>query len=252
MKNLLLATALLGAASFSAQAGHLQGVTISGAPLVTVTGSSTQLSLANSATVSNASGRNLQLGLRRFIVSEVAGSENNFCFGPNCYAATLNTSPSSDPLILANGTSSTAGQMELDYTPNGNAGITTIRYAVFEFGGQDSTYLTVRFNAARPAATFATQAAESILSQPFPNPATAGQTAQLRYQLPAGSAGAALILVSLADGRRVREIVVPIAATEGSIVVPTQGLAAGLYGCLLFTHADGRRQLLAARRLLLQ
>ena len=249
MTKLLLAAALV-LGSTAAQAGRLQGVALSGAPAVTVMGGFAQTSaLQANVTITNSSGRSLRLGLQRQIRSEVAGSENNFCFGVNCYPPTVTTAPS--PITVAN--AATDNSMILDYTPNNMPGITVIRYAVYEVGTQDSTYLTVTFNATQRAlATVASHAPESVLSQPFPNPLVGGGTAELRYQLPNGSRGAHLVLVSLADGRRVQDIVLPVALAEGSLRFRTDGLAAGLYSCLLLSGADGRGQLLAARRLQVQ
>ena len=251
MKQFLLVLASLGATVGTAQAGRLQGVTISGAPAITVYGGFAQSApLQATAVLTNNSGRSLRLGLQRQIRSEVPGSENNFCFGINCYPPSITTAPS--PITLAN--AATDNSMILDYTPNNFAGITVIRYAVYEVGTQDSTYLTVTFNATQRAlATAASRTTESILSQPWPNPATPGAATTLRYQLPGSGRGTHLVLVSLADGRRVRDIVLPVALAEGIVRVPTEGLAAGLYSCLLLSGDDGRSQhLLAARRLQVQ
>jgi hypothetical protein len=273
MKKMLLAAALLCGVATTSQAGNLQGVTLSGAPQITVLGGYAQAApLQAEVTITNSSGRTLRLGLQRQIQQEVAGTENNFCFGVNCYPPNITTSPS--PIVLAN--AATDNSMILDYTPNNLAGITTIRYAVYEVGTSDSTYVTVRFDASRALlATAASRAPESVLSQPWPNPAS-GST-QLDFQLPAGKAqGGQLVLVSLADGRRLRNIsltsqpngsfsgilpggcyvgtndlVTPSAKVvgAGAVVLQLQDVAPGFYSCLLL---DGRGQLLAARRLLVQ
>lgn len=250
MQKFLLAAALVLGATTASQAGRLQGVTLSGAPAITIQGGYAQAApLQAIVTITNASGRTLSLGLQRQIHSEVMGSENNFCFGINCYPPNITTSPS--PISLPN--AGTDNSMVLDYTPNNQPGITVIRYAVYEVGTQDSTYLTVTFNASqRLLATAASRAPESVLSQPWPNPAAPGTATELRYRLPAHGGSAHLVLISLADGRRVRDFVVPVALTEGVIRVGTEGLAAGLYSCLLVGQVDGRRQLLAARRLQVQ
>ncbi|WP_210522087.1 hypothetical protein [Hymenobacter terricola] len=248
-KYLLSAALLLGIATTS-QAGRLQGVTMTGAPAITIMGGFAQaLPLQADVVITNSSGRSLRLGLQRQIRSEVVGTENNFCFGVNCYPPTVTTAPS--PITLAD--ASTDNSMVLDYTPNNLPGITVIRYALYEVGTQDSTYLTVTFNATQRAlATTASKAPESVLSQPWPNPAAAGTTSELRYQLPANSRGAHLVLISMADGRRVRDLVLPVTLADGLISFRTDGLAAGIYSCLLLSGADGRGELLAARRLQVQ
>lgn len=249
MRNFFLAATLLATVSFSARAGQLQGVSLRGAPLATVQGPASQTTLDLTVAITNNTGRTLTLGLQRQIRSAVAGSENNFCFGPNCYPSTVTTSATASPVVLASG--GVDRTMVLDYTPNGKVGITTIRYAVFEQGTNDSTYITVRFDASQALASAAAHAAESLLSSPWPNPTAAGSTSELSYQLPVGSGPAELVLVSLADGRRVRSLAVPFVLTAGRLQLPTNSLAPGLYSCLLLGGADGR-QLLAARRLQIQ
>jgi hypothetical protein len=274
MKKMLLAALLCGAIGTS-QAGQLQGVTLSGAPSITVLGGYTQTNpLQYTMRITNGSGRTLRLGMQRQIRSEVAGSENNFCFGINCYPSNVSVSPANSPIVVANGAFDESAI--LDYNPNNRPGITVIRYAVFEQGTQDSAYITVRFDASRAVlATAASRAPESVLSQPWPNPATAGTPAELRFALPSGTHSATLQLISLADGRRVRQVALQaspaafgaagIAAggcvaggcyvftgpvgTESRVVVATEGLAPGYYSCLL---VDSRGQFLAARRLLVQ
>ncbi|MBO2009214.1 hypothetical protein J4E00_09145 [Siccationidurans soli] len=250
MNKFLLSAALLLGAATASQAGRLQGVTMSGAPAVTIRGGFSQsLPLQADVIITNNSGRSLRLGLQRQVRTEVPGSENNFCFGVNCYPPTTTTAPAQ--ITLTNG--STDNSMVLDYTPNNMPGITIIRYALYEQGTQDSTYITVTFDASQRAlATTASKAPESVLSQPWPNPAAAGIISELTYTLPANSRGAHLVLVSMADGRRVRDILLPVTLAEGLVRFRTDGLAAGIYSCLLLSGADGRGELLAARRLQVQ
>ena len=278
MKKLLLSAALFFGLATTSQADQLQGVSLSGAPLITVYGGYAQLTpLQAMVTITNSSGRSLRLGLQRQIRQEVNGSENNFCWGVACYPPTVTTSPAS--ITLANG--ATDNSMVLDYTPNNRPGITVIRYAVYETGTLDSTYVTVRYDASqRVLATAASRAPEAVLSQPWPNPAAT--TTELHFQLPAGALHAGrLVLVSLADGRQVRDIslaaalptgasgmaaggchveraghdlVTPSAKVVGAgvVLLDVRGLAPGFYSCLLLHGAQGRGQLLAARRLLVQ
>lgn len=245
MYKTLVIGLLIGGAATVAQAGTLPGVSLSGAPLITVKGSYSQADpLQTTITIKNTSGRSLTLGLQRQIRSEVAGSENNFCFGINCYPPSVTTSPS--PITLADGASDESAI--LDYTPNNKPGVTTIRYAVYEVGKQDSAYVTVKYDASTAVlASAAIRASESVLSQPWPNPALGG-AAQLRYTLPAGTTNAYLVLVSLADGRRQRETRLGAAGSTQTVNVSTTGLAAGHYSCLLIA-GDGR--LLAVRRLVI-
>ena len=286
MKKFLLA-AVLGLAG-TAQAGQLQGVVLRGAPNATVVGGYQQvLPLQFDLRITNTSGRTLRLGLQRLVRTAPAGSENNFCFGPNCYPPTVTTSPANAPVVLATGSLDESGV--LDYTPNNTPGIAVIRYAVFEQGTQDSTYLTVRFDASRPLSAVASRSTERLLAQPFPNPASAGSRVALAYALPVGSPAGRLVLVSLATGARLRETALLSAAdiqgrlhfgsvgpeagivtggcvrqprlvgeaadyrlgpnAETSVIVGTEGLVAGLYSCLFL---DARGQLLAARRLQVQ
>lgn len=185
MNKFLLSAALVLSAATASLAGQLQGFAISGAPLITVRGGYSQTSDMEAAVViTNNTGRALSLRVQRQVRSAVTGSENYFCTPITCYTPTVTLAPAS--FALANGASNS--DCHFYYTPNNQAGITTIRYAFFELGSQDSAYVTVRFDASqRVLATTASKAPESVLSQPWPNPAAAGTTSELTYALPANS-----------------------------------------------------------------
>lgn len=252
MNKLILTAALVLGAASASLAGQLQGLVLSGAPLITVRGGYAQTTdLEADITVTNNSGRTLNLRVQRQIRSEIIGSENYFCTPVTCYTPAVSVSPANASFPLANG--AVNSDCHFYYTPANQPGITVIRYAYFETGSQDSAYVTVRFDASqRVLAAAASRAPESVLSQPWPNPSAKGAATQLSYQLPSGSRGGHLVLISLADGRRVRDLVLPVTLAEGSVSLRTDGLAAGLYSCLLISGADGRGQLLAARRLQVQ
>ncbi|QNH60707.1 hypothetical protein H4317_10925 [Hymenobacter sediminicola] len=260
MKKIYLSCVALALSAGFAEAGRLQNVVLGGAPRITILGGYQQAGpLQATFTITNNNTRSLQLGLQRQIISEVSGTENNFCFGTGCYPPSVTTAPS--PITVAAG--AVDNTFLGDYVTNGRAGITTIRYAVYEVGTQDSTYVTVVYDASRPLKTSPMAASEQVLSQPAPNPAAGGAAFRLTYSLPSHVRQAHLVLVSLTDGRRVYDLPLQSANTfsgilaggcivdkAGVITISTVGLARGLYSCLLI--ADDRSTPLAARRLLVQ
>lgn len=268
MRNALL---VLAASLLAAPAAQALSVQISPATSLTVVGGYAQSTpLAATFTITNTGTRALDLGLQRQMIQDVSGSQNNFCFGVGCYPPNVSISP--QPISLAAGASDNS--FIGDYEPLGNSGIAIIRYAVYDLNGagtsDDTTYVTVTFDA-RSANGLAEELAQSpLLSAPFPNPAAVGETITLPLAAEALTAAHQVQLTSLTDGRLVRQYAcpapvigfcgtiapggcIPAPATgtpEGSSVsISTRGLAPGLYACTL-VNASGRP--LAARRLVVR
>lgn len=222
-------------------------VSFSTGPAVTVVGGYSQSVLQTTVGITNTGTPTLTLGLERQIRLEVAGSENNFCFGVGCYPPSVSVAP--DPVTLAAG--ATDNSLVIDYTPNGLPGITVIRYAVYNRTGTgtaaDTAYITVTFDARQAVVTGRADdlAASLLLTAPAPNPAAAGTDVTLTIGVDAPR-GAALRLVDLRDGRTVRTValtadfmgkcgtVAPVepinnTCSGGSGTGPTPGIVAG--GC---------------------
>ncbi len=214
MRKLFLA---LVAAVASAPAAQALDVTIStGSTLTVVGGYSQTLPLAAHFDIVNTGNQALTLGLERQVLSEVPGSENNFCFGVGCYPPSVSISP--QPITLAAG--ATDNTFIGDYTANGNAGITRIRYAIYDVNGAgvpaDTAYVTVTFDASQRVTGLAADlAASTLLSAPMPNPAVVG--ADVLLSVSAASAASSVRLVDLRDGRTVRTIAFSALSGRGTV-----------------------------------
>lgn len=269
MRNVLLA---LAASLLAAPAAHALSVQLSSGPTLTVVGGYTQTTpLAATFTITNTGTRALDLGLQRQVIQNVAGSQNNFCFGVGCYPPTVSIAP--QPINLAAG--ATDNSFIGDYEPLGYSGIAIIRYAVYDLNGSgvsaDTAYVTVTFDASRPNGLAEELAQSALLSAPFPNPAAVGETITLPVAAESLKASHRVQLTNLADGRLVQQyacqtteigfcstiapggcFTAPSTSTaDGSsaINISTRGLAPGLYACTL-VNASGRP--LAVRRLVVR
>ena len=160
--------------------------------------------MATTFSITNTGTRNLTLGLARQVRYAVPGSENSFCFGVGCYPPVVSIAP--QPIMLAPG--AVDNSFIGDYLPNGQAGITVVRYAFYDVNGSgasgDTAYVTISYDASQRVTGLAADlAASSLLSAPAPNPAVAG--ADIVFTLAADAPwGSTLRLFDLRDGRTVR------------------------------------------------
>src|SRR6188508_1053059 len=97
MKKTLLA--ILAGFAFSTAIAQSTTVQIQNAP-GTVYGTYTQASpLAVTFPVVNTGTQPIDLKVRRKIIQEVNGSENNFCWGINCYPPNVSVSPDAETIL---------------------------------------------------------------------------------------------------------------------------------------------------------
>lgn len=277
IRTLLLAATLL--ASGAAQAAL--PIVFSTGPTPTVVGGFNDAIIQLTVGIQNTGPTGLTLGLQRQVLSEVGGTQNNFCFGVGCYPPNISVAPT--PIqIAAGGTDNT---FLADYEPMGYAGITRIRYAVYDVNGAgtsaDTAYFTATFDARTAMASPAELAASPLLGQLSPNPVANGELVSVDFTPNKAAEGQpapqTVQLRDLRDGRVVRTMSIgmvqptsvghcgtvapgitaggcyfPADITATSVItlrIPTAGLSAGVYACTL-TSAAGRP--LAMRRLVVQ
>jgi hypothetical protein len=218
MKKTLLA--LFAAFSFSGAFAQ-SAIQVQNAP-ATVYGGFTQATLQTTFPVVNTGTQSLNIKVARKVISEVTGSENNFCWGINCFPPFVSVSP--DAEIITAG--STNNSFIADYTPNNNPGITCIRYSFFkETGAPDSVHVNICFNAnSAVAGTSKDQSASLTIGNPMPNPANDLTT--IPFNIPASSRSAKLRLFN-AIGGLVKEV--NLAQRQGTAIVTTATLPNGVY-----------------------
>lgn len=179
--------------------------------------------------VVNTSSQSVNVKVARKIISEVTGSENNFCWGINCYPPNVSVSPD-DVAIASNQTNNS---FVADYTNNGYVGNTTIRYSFFKTtGSPDSVHATIQYRVTSPTGISKDQAANDMIGLPGPNPAN--EMTAIPYNLPAGTKNAKLRILN-AIGGLVKEISLE---KQGAAIVITSNLPNGVYFYNL--QVDGR------------
>src|SRR5688500_19415218 len=125
MKKTLLA--IIAGFAFSSAIAQTTTLQVQNAPATVYGGYSQNIPLAATFPVVNTGTQPIDIKVSRKIISEVMGSENNFCWGVNCYPPFVSVSPDAETINAGASNTSFIG----DYIPNGMAGITTIRYSFF-------------------------------------------------------------------------------------------------------------------------
>jgi hypothetical protein len=165
----------------------------------------------------------------RKVLNQVTGSENNFCWGADCYPDFISVSPNPVNIPAGGSNSSFKG----DYSPNGNQGITRIRYSFFKTtGSPDSVHTIVTFNANSISGNRKDADLNNMIGMPTPNPAN--EMTAIQYNLPAGTKSAKLRVLN-AIGGLVKEMNLE---KQGAALIITSNLPNGIYFYNL--QVDGR------------
>lgn len=230
MKKILLA--FVAGLTFSAAVAQSTTVSLQTPSTTVVFGGYNQATIAATFPVVNTGTQPIDLKVRRKVIQEVAGSENNFCWGVNCYPPFVSVSP--DPETIAAG--ATNNSFIADYSPWGHPGITIVRYTFFRAtNATDSVHVTLRFDAT--AATMGTKKDINgntvSLDAPKPNPAN--ELTTIGFNVPANSRNNKLRIFN-AIGGLVKEVA--LSSGQGSAIVTTSNLANGVYFYTL--QVDGR------------
>ena len=228
-KTLLSIFAAISVATAFAQTSpiHVQSTTL------TVMGGYTQaLPLAATFPVVNTSSQPIDVKVRRKVITNVTGSENNFCWGVNCYPPNVSVSP--DPATIAAG--GTDNSFVGDYTPNGMPGMAVIRYTFYKTTGTpDSVQVVVNFDARAAVMGTRNDINSNNISIGTPKPNPANDLTTIDFSLPANSRNNKLRIFN-AIGGLVKEVA--ITQKQGTAIVTTSSLANGVYFYTL--QVDGR------------
>jgi hypothetical protein len=227
MKKLLLSA--FSAVLFSGAFAQTSPLQIQNAP-ATVTGSYAVGNILQATfPILNTGNQTVDVAVSRKMLSEVTNSENNFCWGVDCYPPVVSISP--NPVTINAGTTNTS--FIADYTPNGFSGTTCIRYSFFKTSGTpDSVHTTVCFNATSISGNRKDADLNNLIGMPSPNPAN--EMTAIQYSLPAGTKTAKLRILN-AIGGLVKEMNLE---KQGAALVITSNLPNGIYFYNL--QVDGR------------
>ncbi len=229
MKKTLLA--LFAAFSISGAVAQTT-LQIQNAP-ATVYGTFTQASpLAVTFPVVNTGTQPLSIKVARKMISEVMGSENNICWGINCYPPFVSVSPDAETINAGATNNSFIG----DYTPNNMPGVTIIKYSFFkEVGATDSVHVTVRFDATASMLSTRKDLNASGVSIGAASPNPASNLTSVQFSLPANSRNNKLRIFN-AIGGLVKEV--ELVQKQGTAIITTSNLPNGVYFYTL--QVDGR------------
>lgn len=172
------------------------------------------------AYVKNITDDTLQVKVRRYNVDVVSGSENAFCWDL-CY--TPFTAESVNSITME--PNSVKPNFYADFFPNGNAGLSTLKYCFFnEDNMADSACIMVYFYASPTGVESVIYTDANTVSSAYPNPASA--TTKLNYTL-RNDAGKAKLELHNMLGAKVRTI--DLAEKMASIELSLNNLESGVY-----------------------
>ncbi len=180
------------------------------------------------ANIKNISDVNVRVGVFRSIDSEVAGSENNFCWGTACYPPQVDTCTATQFLTPDAIDTTFVG----DYTPKGNNGTSVITYCFYnEEDLADSVCHTVTFEVTTLSISEDFNDAEVDL---YPNPVR--DVMIFKYDLPV--AGEYSLRVFNVIGNQVAQR--NINGTTGNVAINANSLVPGVY---FYKFMDGSKVL---------
>ena len=209
-------------------------------PPATVYGGYTDAIISATFPVTNTGTQPLNIHVARYVVSNVTGSENNFCWGVNCYPPNVSVSPDFETIAPGATNNSFIG----DYTPHNNPGVTRIKYCFFQSSNPlDTVCTTINFNATVAVLGTKEELAQKTLSTASPNPAN--NLALISYAMPANTKNGKLVLHN-AIGALVKTIELNQQAT--SLVLTTNELPNGIYYYTLVADAN----IVATRKLVIK
>ncbi|MDQ3190240.1 MAG: T9SS type A sorting domain-containing protein [Bacteroidota bacterium] len=211
IKNILFLTLISSFCSLSAQSIFLDN------PPSTASGPADNY-IQVTFDVINTSSSNVNVKVKRIILSEVAGTENNFCWGTACYPPFVDESP--DALFFSPG--DTTSTFKADYTPLGNDGESIIKYCFFNDDDHaDSVCTTIRFTAMPVGIN---EQSAFVLSPAFPNPAN--DYIGIKYKMDEYYNDASILFYNVVGVQIDR---INLHEKEGTVVFPVNQLSPGVY-----------------------
>ncbi len=176
------------------------------------------------AYIKNITSDTLHVKVKRNPVSVVSGSSNSFCWDV-CYTSITSESVHSVTMIP----DSAYPNFYADFLPNGNVGLSSIKYCFFdEDVATDSICLIAYFNASATGIETTILPEGNYISDAFPNPSNG--TAQLIYSVKK-DAGSSKLEIHNILGSLVK--VVELKEKNGSVKLPLEDVGSGIYFCSL-------------------
>jgi hypothetical protein len=121
--------------------------------------------------ITNTSSDTIHLLVKKESIEELENTFNSFCWIDRCYPPEVFLSP--EALALAPGATTSETDFYGDYIPNGQEGITIVRYTIFNQDvPADSMSVIFKFNTSNVGVGDYLNFNENLISNAYPNPAT--------------------------------------------------------------------------------
>lgn len=195
-----------------------QVITVNGA----IDGDNLQKVVCDTFAVKNISTNSIVTRCQRSVVTAVAGSENQFCWGSGCFGVGTSTSPLLQSPTIA--PSALENTFVGDYLPHLTAGSTTIQYLFYDnANGTDSVSVTVIYNIAPNGISELSKIGGNI-SAAYPNPAN--DFVSIKYDINEFSQKGKIVIYDML-GKAVKEI--ELTDKQGVSKINISDLIEGVY-----------------------
>jgi hypothetical protein len=176
------------------------------------------------AYIRNITNDTLHVKVKRTPISVVSGSSNSFCWDV-CYTSITSESRHSVTMVP----DSVYTNFYADFLPNGNIGLSSIKYCFFdEDVTADSICVIAYFNASATGIESAILPAGNYITDVFPNPSNG--TSQLIYSVKKDAANSKIEIHNIL-GSLVK--VIDLKEKNGSVKLPMEDVGSGIYFCSL-------------------
>lgn len=187
-------------------------------PQTLVTGTTADALLTEGFDIRNNSSETINVKVRRFVIEEVPGTYNYFCW-EQCYTPPVSVSPTSIPI----GPGQTVSNFYADYQPMGIPGSSTFEYCFYdESNFSNQTCVTITFDVSVASSTAESERGSVGYAQPNP----AFDLVRIPFSLNEIISNANLHLYNMV-GQLVKSQ--NIATSEGFIEFNVSSLPSGLY-----------------------
>ncbi len=224
MKKVLLSIVLLFSIYF---VGHTQGLEIYhdgelvGDTILLYDDGNPDYELVFECNVKNTTDAVVRVGVIRYNIDTVTGTENSFCWAGYCTGKEVDTSLSN--LVIPAGQSSHDGDFSGHYIANEKYGITIVKYTFYDIGNadvRDSVVVKYKYS---PVGVSENAFSGVSFSNAYPNPAT--NSVSIDYSL-ANAQKASVKVINLL-GNVVKSVNLP--AGSGKATIDVSNLTQGVY-----------------------
>jgi hypothetical protein len=173
--------------------------------------------------ITNTTSDIIHLLVKKEDIEQLENTFNTFCWIDQCYPPNVVLSPV--PMALAPGATTTEVDFYLDYIPNGQEGITIVRYTLFNQNiPADSVSIIFKFNTSNVGIDGSLQFSEKIISKPYPNPASS--LVHFDIEIPSSIRDASIVIRNLLGSEVMRYYV---GSSNGRVSLPVSQLKEGFY-----------------------